>query len=210
MQGIFISFEGIDGAGKSTHIETVVHAFEAQGRSVVATREPGGTPLAEQIRQWLLHNPMDGLTEALLAFAARRDHLETVIVPALAQQQVVLSDRFSDATFAYQGGGAGVNKAFLMQLEQMVQTYNDTLLQPHLTLWFDVDPVVAAERLKGARLPDKFEAQPLRYFEKVRAGYQQRMQSDPLRIVRVDAAQSPQAVAADVRRVLTERGFLVC
>jgi dTMP kinase len=210
MQGVFISFEGIDGAGKSSHIETVANALIQQGRTVVRTREPGGTALAEQVRQLLLHAPMDSLTEALLAFAARRDHLNNVIVPALERGDVVLSDRFTDATFAYQGGGGGLDWNILTQLESLVQTYAGTLLQPHLTVWFDVDPAVAAQRLVGVRLPDKFEAQPLNYFEKVRAGYQERMHRDAQRFVRLDAGQAPQAVAADLLAALQGMEWFAC
>jgi len=210
MQGLFISFEGIDGAGKSTHLETLAQAFVAQGRHVIQTREPGGTDLAEKLRELLLHTPMDSLTEALLAFAARRDHLNRVIVPALARGDVVLSDRFTDATFAYQGGGGGQDWQSLIQLESMVQTYMGSVLQPNVTVWFDVAPAVAAERLKGARLPDKFEAQPVAYFEKVRAAYLERMQQDTQRFLRLDAGQTPQAVATDLLAALQHRGFLSC
>jgi dTMP kinase len=212
MSGLFISFEGIDGAGKSTHIAALAQAFAAQGRAVTCTREPGGTPLAEQLRQLLLHAPMDAMTEALLAFAARRDHLQQVITPALQRHAVVLSDRFTDATFAYQGGGGGLDWQFLSLLERWVQEEQggQGLLQPDLTLWFDVPPAVAAERLKGARLPDKFEAQPLAYFESVRAAYAQRMEQDAARFVRIDAEQSPAAVWQDVHHALQNKGFLSC
>ena len=120
-QGVFISFEGIDGAGKSTHIDALAQALRTAGRSVVLTREPGGTPLAEKIRALALHEPMDALTEALLMFAARRDHLTRVIVPALARGDVVLCDRFTDATFAYQGGGRGFDWDALSLLERLAQ-----------------------------------------------------------------------------------------
>ena len=207
MSGLFISFEGIDGAGKSTHIEALARAFTAQGRAVTCTREPGGTPLAEQLRQLLLNAPMDAMTEALVAFAARRDHLQQVIIPALQRNAVVLSDRFTDATFAYQGGGGGLDWSFLTDLEQWVQT---PAWQPHLTVWFDVPPAVAAERLKGARVPDKFEAQPLAYFENVRDAYARRMAQDAARFVRIDAHQSPAAVWQDVQQALQSKGFLPC
>ena len=212
MSGLFISFEGIDGAGKSTHIAALAQAFAAQGRAVTCTREPGGTPLAEQLRQLLLHAPMDAMTEALLAFAARRDHLQQVLAPALQRHAVVLSDRFTDATFAYQGGGGGLDWQFLSLLERWVQEEQGVqgLLQPDLTLWFDVPPAVAAERLKGARLPDKFEAQPLAYFESVRAAYAQRMEQDAARFVRIDADQSTASVWQDVHHALQKKGFLSC
>lgn len=210
MQRIFISFEGIDGAGKSTHISSLAQTFEALGRTVVLTREPGGTELAERLRGLLLNQTMDSLTEALIAFAARRDHVQTVIRPALALDKVVLCDRFSDATFAYQGGGGGVELAVLEQLEQMVQGGNGALLQPDLTILFDLDPVVAAQRLQGARMPDKFEAQPVTYFEKVRTAYLRRSEQNPARFVCLDANLPPDHVAANLRVALQERGFLPC
>ena len=141
LQGLFISFEGIDGAGKSTHIDALAQTFRAQGRVVTVTREPGGTPLAEKLRAMVLNDPMDAMTEALLVFAARRDHLRLVIEPALAQGQVVLCDRFTDATFAYQGGGRGFDLGLLSVLEKMVQTTPGKKLgimrQPDVTVWFD-------------------------------------------------------------------------
>ncbi|MCW0038403.1 dTMP kinase, partial [Acinetobacter baumannii] len=146
--GLFISFEGIDGAGKSSHIASLAQAFRDQGRTVTLTREPGGTPLAEKLRALMLHDAMDPLTEALIAFAARRDHLVQVIEPALARGEVVLCDRFTDATFAYQGAGRGFDLQPLATLERMVQTGTapqpDLLREPHLTLWFDLPAEVAA------------------------------------------------------------------
>ena len=146
-RGRFITFEGIDGAGKSSHIEALAAWLRAQGQRVLTTREPGGTPLAEALRELLLHKPMDALTESLLVFAARRDHLATVIEPALAAGTTVLCDRFTDATFAYQGGGRGFDLAVLSQLEAWVQQGR----QPDLTLWFDLDPHLAAQRRAAAR-----------------------------------------------------------
>ena len=142
--GLFISFEGIDGAGKSTHIDGLAAAFKDQGRQVTLTREPGGTPLAETLRELVLHQPMDPLSEALLIFAARRDHLQQVIEPALARGDVVLCDRFTDATFAYQGGGRGFDLSVLSQLEQWVQGTADGIRQPDLTIWFELDHRIAA------------------------------------------------------------------
>src|SRR5688500_12552260 len=181
-QGVFLSFEGIDGAGKSTHIEALAAAFRADGRSVVLTREPGGTPLAEKLRALALNDAMDPLTEALLMFAARREHLVQVIEPALARGDVVLCDRFTDATFAYQGGGRGFDLALLGQLEHIVQAVPATapqLRQPQLTVWFDLAPALAAQRLAGVRVPDKFESQPQDFFAKVAAGYAARLAADP-------------------------------
>ena len=202
-RGLFISFEGIDGAGKSTHIDAVAARFRAAGRTVVLTREPGGTPLSETLRGLVLHEPMDALTEALLMFAARREHLVQVIEPALARGEVVLCDRFTDATFAYQGGGRGFDWAVLAQLETMVQQLPDqSLRQPELTVWFDLDPAVAAQRLASARVPDKFESQPADFFAAVRAGYARRAAEMPQRFARIDAAQSREAVWSDVERLL--------
>ncbi len=209
--GLFISFEGIDGAGKSTHIEAVAQAFESQGRSVTRTREPGGTPLAETLRQLVLNEPMDALTESLLVFAARRDHIQSVIAPALAQGRVVLCDRFTDATFAYQGAGRGFDLGVLQTLELWVQSRSDKsqfLLQPQLTIWFDLPPQVAAARLSGARVPDKFESQPLAFFEAVAGGYATRCAQDPRRFARINADQSPEAVREHVMAALRAKGFL--
>ena len=203
-RGLFISFEGIDGAGKSTHIEHVAALFRQAGRAVVLTREPGGTALSEKLRELVLHEPMDALTEALLMFAARREHLVQVIEPALARGDVVLCDRFTDATFAYQGGGRGFDWTVLGQLERMVQqTPEGVLRQPALTVWFDLDPLIAAERLASARVPDKFESQPADFFATVRAGYARRQSEMPERFARIDAAQTREAVGADVARVIT-------
>jgi dTMP kinase len=203
-RGLFISFEGIDGAGKSTHIEGVAARFRQAGRAVVLTREPGGTPLSEKLRELVLHEPMDALTEALLMFAARREHLMQVIEPALARGDVVLCDRFTDATFAYQGGGRGFDWAVLGQLEGMVQRLPEGgLRQPDLTVWFDLDPVIAAERLASARVPDKFESQPADFFAAVRNGYARREAEMPRRFARIDAAQTREAVWADVARVVS-------
>lgn len=199
MSGRFITFEGIDGAGKSTHIEALAAALQAQGRTVLLTREPGGTPLAEKLRALLLHDSMDPLCETLLMFAARRDHLQQVIEPALARGDVVLCDRFTDATFAYQGHGRGFDLGTLSTLEQWVQTNAaGHLRQPDLTLWFELDPVVAAQRLAGARVPDKFEAQPLAFFQRVAAGYASRCANDPGRFARVNAQGSLEQVRAAV------------
>lgn len=204
-RGLFISFEGIDGAGKSTHIDRVAHLFRQAGRAVVLTREPGGTPLSEKLRELVLHEAMDALTEALLMFAARREHLVQVIEPALARGDVVLCDRFTDATFAYQGGGRGFDWQVLAQLEGMVQALPDgRLRQPELTVWFDLDPQIAAQRLASARVPDKFESQPVDFFAAVRSGYAQRQAEMPERFACIDAAQSVEAVGADVGRVVTD------
>ena len=214
--GLFISFEGIDGAGKSTHIEGLAAAFKAQGRQVTLTREPGGTPLAEKLREMVLHDAMDALTEALLIFAARRDHLNHVIEPALARGDVVLCDRFTDATFAYQGSGRGFDGGVLQQLERWVQAMPaDTtsscangLRQPDVTVWFELDPAIAAERLAGARVPDRFEAQPVAFFQKVSDGYAKRALADAQRFVRLDAAQTREVVWLQLQHQFVQRGWL--
>jgi dTMP kinase len=209
MRGTFISFEGIDGAGKSTHIDGLCAALEAQGRVVTLTREPGGTPLAERLRALVLNDAMDAMTEALLVFAARRDHIVQVIRPALERGEVVLCDRFTDATFAYQGGGRGFDWDTLTTLEQWVQGGNDnTVLQPTLTIWFDLPPAVAAARLATARVPDRFEAQPQAFFEQVAAGYARRYTADTARFARINANQPPDRVWADVLAAVRQKGLL--
>jgi dTMP kinase len=182
----FLTLEGIDGAGKSSHLVAVREHFEAMGHAVVMTREPGGTPLAEALRQMILHDAMDPLTEALLIFAARRDHIVGVIAPALARGDVVVCDRFTDSTFAYQGFGRRFPLQVLEQLEQWVQAE----LKPDLTLWFDLSPEVAATRLAGARAPDRFESEQLEFFSRVRAGYARRAEQVPERFVRIDAEET--------------------
>jgi dTMP kinase len=210
--GLFISFEGIDGAGKSTHIDGLAQALRAQGRVVTLTREPGGTPLAEKLRTLVLNDAMDAMTEALLVFAARRDHLQQVIEPALARGEVVLCDRFTDATFAYQGGGRGFDLEVLTFLEQLVQTMKSPegnfVRQPDLTIWFDLAPDIAAQRLAGARIPDKFEAQPVTFFARVRAGYLARFEAARPRFARIAAEQDREAVWQDVLTSVKQRGWL--
>ncbi|CAB5676346.1 dTMP kinase [Comamonas aquatica] len=210
--GLFITFEGIDGAGKSSHIDALAQAFRQAGRTVTLTREPGGTPLAEKLRQLLLHDAMDPLTEALVVFAARRDHLVQVIEPALARGEVVISDRFTDATFAYQGAGRGFDWQKLLVLERMAQTgcgLDASLMrEPDLTIWFDLPAAVAAERLATARVPDRFEAQPQAFFAAVADGYARRCTQAPGRFARIDAHQSREAVWQQVTAVLQARGWL--
>ena len=207
--GLFISFEGIDGAGKSTHINGLADAFKAAGRAVTLTREPGGTPLAEKLRTMVLNDAMDSLTESLLIFAARRDHVVNVINPALARGDVVLCDRFTDATFAYQGAGRGFDLGVLSTLEKWVQSStSQSLLQPDLTVWFDLNPIEAAKRLADARVPDKFEAQPVEFFSRVAQGYADRVQAEPDRFARVDAGQTRDAVWDGVLGAVKLKGWL--
>lgn len=195
--GYFISFEGIDGAGKSTHIESFKKLMQERypDREVVMTREPGGTPLGEQLRALLLDAPMNLETEALLMFAARREHIAQVIEPALMAGKIVISDRFTDASFAYQGGGRGLNLEKLNDLERWVQgRSNGQLLQPNLTILFDLPGEVAEARRSKVRAPDKFEKMDLNFFEKVRQEYLRRAKEDPSRFHLVDATQTPEAI----------------
>jgi dTMP kinase len=201
--GRFITFEGIDGAGKSSHIDALATALRRHGSEVVLTREPGGTALAERLRELILHTAMDPLTEALLVFAARRDHLMQVIEPALARGATVLCDRFTDATFAYQGGGRGFDAAVLTQLEGWVQQGR----QPDLTLWFDLPPATAAARLAAARQPDRFERQDAAFFERVRDGYARRRDADRARFETLRADAPRAEVWAQIVAALARRGW---
>ena len=203
LPGRFITFEGIDGAGKTTHIDALEQSWRQQGRDVVRTREPGGTPLAERLRELVLHETMDPLTEALLVFSARRDHVQQVIRPALSRGAWVLCDRFTDATFAYQGAGRGFELAVLTQLENWVQEG----LQPDLTLLFDLSPAVAATRLQAARQPDRFEALDAAFFERVRAGYLARQSAQPERFAVIQADAPAVDVGKQVREVLAAKGW---
>ncbi|MCW5634134.1 MAG: dTMP kinase [Rubrivivax sp.] len=190
MTGRFVTFEGIDGAGKSSHIEALAQWLRARGHEVLVTREPGGTPLAERLREVVLGEPMDTLTELLLVFAARRDHLAGQILPALSRGATVLCDRFTDATFAYQGAGRGFDTSRIEVLEQWVQEGR----QPDLTLWFDLPAPVAAARRGAARAPDRFESEDEAFFARVHEGYEARARSHPGRFVRIDAAGAPDVV----------------
>ncbi|KAA0086272.1 dTMP kinase [Trinickia soli] len=189
-RGKFITFEGIDGAGKTTHLPWFREQLEAKvagmGHAVVTTREPGGTPLGESLRELLLHERMDLETEALLMFAARREHLAQVIEPALARGDWVLSDRFTDATFAYQGGGRGLPRDKLEALERWVQGG----FQPDLTVLFDLPPETASARRGAARSPDKFESETEAFFTRTRDEYLRRAEEAPHRFAVVDASDS--------------------
>ena len=200
--GYFISFEGIDGAGKSTHIDAFGRLLKERhpDRDVVMTREPGGTQLGEQLRALLLDAPMNLETEALLMFAARREHIAQVIEPALSAGKIVISDRFTDASFAYQGGGRGLSLEKLNDLERWVQGRSDgTLLQPNLTFLFDLPGSIAESRRSKVRAPDKFEKMDLDFFEKVRQEYLRRAKADPKRFYLVDATRAPEVIWSDIQ-----------
>lgn len=184
-RGKFITFEGVDGAGKSTHIADFADALRARGLQVVTTREPGGTPLGEKLRELLLHETMHLETEALLMFASRREHIAQVIEPALLRGDWIISDRFTDATFAYQGGGRQLSMQRLEALEQWVHAD----LQPDLTLLFDVPLAVARERLNHSRDPDKFEREQDAFFTRVRDAYLQRAARFPQRMRVIDSTR---------------------
>ena len=205
LPGRFITFEGIDGAGKSSHIDALSTWLRTRGRQVLVTREPGGTPLAERLRELFLQQEMDALTEALLVFAGRRDHLRRLIEPALARGDVVLCDRFTDATFAYQGGGRGFDAGVLAQLAQWVQQGPQGWLQPDLTLWFDLPLAVAAQRRASARQADRLEREDQAFFQRVQAAYAQRAQAEPGRIARIDADAPLEAVWQRVQQVVQDR-----
>jgi len=202
--GFFISFEGIDGAGKSTHIEAFAKLLHESfpDRKVVMTREPGGTPLGEQLRNLLLAVPMNLETEALLMFAARREHLAQIIQPALQAGNIVISDRFTDASFAYQGGGRGLSIEKLNTLERWVQEQdNGEILQPDLTILFDLPGSIAESRRSKVRAPDKFEKMDLHFFEKVRQEYLRRAQEDPKRFHLVDATQTQEVIWTGLKEI---------
>jgi dTMP kinase len=191
MRGRFITLEGIDGAGKSTHHLWLIDRLREVGKTVVATREPGGTVLGEKLRGLLLHESMHLETEALLMFAARREHIDKVIEPALQRGDWVVSDRFTDASFAYQGGGRGLSAAKLEALELWVQGG----LQPDRTFLFDIEPSLARQRLaQSANEPDRFEREQEEFFTRVRAAYLQRAVAHASRFAVIDASQSLDAI----------------
>lgn len=198
MAGLFITLEGMDGAGKSTHIPTILKLLASRGQEVVSTREPGGTPLGETLREILLHEDMHVETESLLMFAARAEHLQQVILPALARGAIVVSDRFTDASYAYQCGARGLDLSKMQQLESWVQ--GD--LQPDLTLLFDVPVEVSLQRLAGARTPDKFEAQGADFFARLRAQYLARAAAYPQRFRLIDADRSLDEVKQSVEEII--------
>ncbi len=203
-QARFITFEGIDGAGKSSQIAALVALLQGRGLSVEQTREPGGTPLGERLRELLLHEPLHLETEAMLMFAARREHLAARILPALAEGRWVVSDRFSDATYAYQVGGRGLAEDRFDALESWVHPG----FQPDLTLVFDLAPEVAAARVAGTgAAPDRFEREQRDFFERVRQGYLARARRAPERIRVIDASRTPEQIRAELASIVTERWF---
>ena len=197
-KGKFISFEGIDGAGKSTHIAFVAEWLAARGKRVVSSREPGGTAVGEKLRELLLHEKMHLETEALLMFASRREHIAQVIEPALLRGDWVISDRFTDASFAYQGGGRGLERAKMEALEQWVHPH----LQPDLTLLFDVPLDVARARLDATRTLDKFEQEQADFFDACRKEYLRRAAQFAQRIVVIDSTQSIEAIRLQLGGIL--------
>jgi len=198
MKAKFITLEGMDGAGKSTHISSIIELLSARGVEVVSTREPGGTELGERLRELLLHEAMHPETETLLMFAARREHIAQVIKPALARGAYVLSDRFTDATYAYQCGAKGVDASKIELLEHWVQDS----LQPDMTLLFDVPVEVSMQRLSAARTPDKFERESADFFTRIRNAYLQRAQQNPARFRVIDSNQPLAEVAKSVAEAI--------
>ncbi|HEX2530978.1 MAG TPA: dTMP kinase [Burkholderiaceae bacterium] len=198
-RGKFITFEGIDGAGKSTHLAFVANWLQNHGKTVITTREPGGTSLGEKLRELLLHEKMHLETEALLMFAARREHLAQVIEPALARGDWVISDRFTDATFAYQGGGRKLDLRKLEALEQWVHPH----LQPDLTLLFDVPLDVARARLDATRMPDKFEREKEGFFGATRAEYLRRAAQFPERFRVIDSTKSMEHTRSLLEQIMS-------
>lgn len=195
----FITLEGIDGAGKSTHLNWLAEHLRSQGNNVLVTREPGGTPLGEALRELLLHQAMHLETEALLMFAARREHLEKVIIPALREGTWVISDRFTDASFAYQGGGRGLEESKLKTLEQWVQQD----FQPDLTLLFDVPLEVSRQRLSANASLDRFEQEKQDFFQRVRDAYLKRAAQFPQRIRVIDSSQTLNEVQVNLEDVVS-------
>lgn len=195
----FITLEGIDGAGKSTHLNWLADRLRGDGHEVLVTREPGGTPLGESLRELLLHQAMHLETEALLMFAARREHLDKVILPALAQGTWVISDRFTDASFAYQGGGRGLAEHRLETLEQWVQQD----FQPDLTLLFDVPLEVSRQRLAASRTLDRFEQEKQDFFQRVREAYLKRAAQFPERIKVIDSGRTVAEIQVELDKILS-------
>jgi dTMP kinase len=201
IRGKFITLEGMDGAGKTTHLDWLRGRLEARGVSLIVTREPGGTPLGEALRKLLLdsHDRCHPDIEALLMFAARREHIAQVIAPALAAGRWVLCDRFTDATYAYQAGGSGMAWDRVAELERWVQG----ALQPDLTLYFDLDPDVGQARARQSRVPDRFEREQRDFYERVRSAYLRRAAEHPQRIRVVDAARAIPEIQVELEKIIS-------
>jgi len=199
LRGKFITLEGVDGAGKSTHIPWIAELLRAKGREVVVTREPGGTPLAEKLRALVLAEAMDPVAETLLMFAARADHVQKIIAPALARSAWVVCDRFTDATLAYQGGGKGVSMDLIWRLAQAVHPG----LEPDQTLVFDCSYEVSRSRLSASgRTLDRFEAEERAFFDRVRATYRKLAGAEPGRVALIDGSKAPEQVKVEVKNSL--------
>jgi dTMP kinase len=199
MRGRFITLEGIDGAGKSTHLAWMIDFLARHGKETVGTREPGGTPLGEKLRTLVLSEPMHLETETLLLFAARKEHLEKLILPALAKGKWVVSDRFTDASYAYQGGGKGLAKEKLLTLESWVQ--GD--FQPDLTIVFDLPTSIACERLaKAGNVADRFERESQAFFERVRQAYLGRAKAEPHRVKVVNSTESLENIQRKLEEII--------
>ncbi|MBX9904841.1 MAG: dTMP kinase [Burkholderiales bacterium] len=200
-RGKFITLEGMDGAGKTTHLDWLREKLLARGMVLTITREPGGTPLGEALRKLLLdnHDPRHPDTEALLMFAARREHIAQVIEPALAAGNCVLCDRFTDATYAYQAGGSGMGWERVAELERWVQG----ALQPDLTLYFDLDPAIGRARTRQVREPDRFEREKQAFYERVRAAYLRRAAEHPRRIRIIDASRTISEIQLELESIIT-------
>ncbi|MGX9936455.1 dTMP kinase [Advenella kashmirensis] len=201
MKGFFLTLEGVDGAGKSSHIGHLRELCESLGHEVVMTREPGGTPISEALRAMLLKESMHMETETLLMFAARQEHILSVIGPALTSGKIVISDRFTDATYAYQGGG----RHFPAQRIQILEDWVQQQLQPDLTILFDVPLEVARERLEKSREQDRFEREDSGFFERVRAAYHERVKADPARFYIVDSSRPKADITQQLQDMLKTR-----
>jgi len=201
MRGRFITFEGIDGAGKSTHVEPAVEILRAAGLDVVLTREPGGTELAETLREVLLSQEMNATTELLLMFAARADHVHRVILPALRAGSWVVCDRFTDSTLAYQGGGRQLDSGFINSLAEQVHRH----CGPDRTYYFDLDPATARQRRENSREPDRIESEQGAFFERTRDAYLELAKSDPERVLILDSTQPLETVALALEQDLQQQ-----
>lgn len=204
--GLFITLEGIDGSGKSSVISNLVKYFFNMGAGITLTREPGGTELSEKLRDIILNDSMDPMTEVLLVYAARREHIVQTIVPALERGDIVISDRFSESTFAYQGYGRSFDLSTLTYLEESVQAYENSIISPDIVLWFDSDINVALSRI-GDRKLDKFENETVNFFEKVRNGYNVRMKKYPQKYIHIPSNGSKEVVWNYVENALSTYNF---